>query len=83
MQCWTCFTSWHCFKYKWICLFVCVLFIMQDLDKSAEKNTKEDEAFQETNWADLTYGYNGKQQKRVNMTTFRREHHIKKSFISK
>lgn len=59
--------------------FVCVLFTVQDLKQkkanekssdekaSDEKNTDEDEAFQETEWFDFTYGYNSRQQKKVNL----------------
>lgn len=49
-------------------LFVCVLFTVQDLNENSEKNADEDEAFQETEWVDITDGYNGRLQKKVNMT---------------
>lgn len=51
-----------------VCLFVCVLFTVQDLNEKAEKHTDEDEVFQETEWVDITEGYNTRRQKKVNMT---------------
>lgn len=41
--------------------------MLQDLSENSEKNSKEDETFQETEWVDLLDGYNSKLQKKVNV----------------
>ncbi len=38
---------------------------MQDLRENSEKNSDEDEAFEETEWPDFTNGFSGRLQKRV------------------
>ena len=57
-----------------IFLFV---FIVQELKENSEKNADEDEAFQETAWGDLTHGFHGKLQKKVNMTLSSQQLHLK------
>lgn len=66
-----------------------MLFTLQDLNENSEKTSEEDEAFQETDWVDFTYGHHGKLQKKVNvklnslMATFNNKHHLtKKNFVS-
>lgn len=49
-------------------MFVCVLFTVQDLNEKSEKNSDEEEVFQETEWVDITDGYNVRRRKKVNMT---------------
>lgn len=44
------------------------MFTVQDLKENAEKKSDEDEVFQDTEWVDFTDGYNGRLQKKVNMT---------------
>jgi len=56
----------------WIDLFyinilLCVLAV-QDLDENTERDSDEEEVYQETDWVDVTDGYNLKPQKKVNMT---------------
>nr|XP_020462545.1 ADNP homeobox protein 2-like [Monopterus albus] len=38
--------------------------LLKDLSENSEKNSDEDEAFQDTEWFDFTDGYNGKLQKK-------------------
>ncbi|KAM9340053.1 activity-dependent neuroprotector homeobox protein 2b [Symphorus nematophorus] len=38
--------------------------LLEELKENSEKNSDEDEAFQETEWFDFTYGFNGRLQKK-------------------
>lgn len=46
---------------------MCVVY-WQDLNEKTEKDSDEDEVFQETAWVDITDGYNVRLQKKVNDT---------------
>lgn len=40
---------------------------MQDLDGNAEDNVGAEEAFKETDWEDVSEGYNSRQRKKVEL----------------
>jgi len=44
------------------------LFPAQDLYEKSERDSEEEEVFQETEWVDITDGYSVRPQKKVNMT---------------
>lgn len=40
---------------------------MQEINENSEKNSDEDDAFQETEWMDFAEGYYSRMQKKVNL----------------
>lgn len=50
-----------------MCVCVCSV---QEINENSEKNSDEDDAFQETEWMDFAEGYYSRMQKKVNLNFF-------------